>query len=84
MFTDVQLKSLLNYLFENISGGNCLDEAALRGFSLDILKKKMPEFEKLALPEDMFQSEKMKDRPEYMRYYYGDSNTEEFKSKGTN
>jgi hypothetical protein len=49
----MQLKSLINYLFENISGEKYLDEAALRGFSLDILKKKMPEFEKLAYPEDI-------------------------------
>ncbi len=28
------------------------------------------DIEKTALPEDMFQSERMRDRPEYMRYYY--------------
>jgi hypothetical protein len=28
------------------------------------------DIEKTALPEDMFQNEKMRDRPEYMRYYY--------------
>ena len=28
-----------------------VDEGALRGFSLDILKKKMPEFKKSAYPE---------------------------------
>lgn len=43
----MKLKYLLNYLLENI------DEAAIRGFSLDILKKKMPEFERLQYPEDI-------------------------------
>jgi hypothetical protein len=43
----MKLKSLLNYLLENV------DEAALRGFSLDILKKKMPEFERYIYPEDI-------------------------------
>jgi len=47
IFTDMKLKSLLNYLLENV------DEAAIRGFSLDILKKKMPEFEKRQYPEDI-------------------------------
>ena len=41
----MKLKNLLNYLLEN------MDEAALRGFSLDILKKKMPEYKKSAYPE---------------------------------
>lgn len=41
----MKLKNLLNYLLENV------DEGALRGFSLDILKKKMPEFKKSAYPE---------------------------------
>lgn len=41
----MKLKNLLNYLLENV------DEGALRGFSLDILKKKMPEFNKSAYPE---------------------------------
>ncbi len=43
----MKLKNLINYLLENI------DEAAIRGFSLDILKKKMPEFEKRQYPEDI-------------------------------
>jgi hypothetical protein len=47
IFIDMKLKSLLNYLLENV------DEAAIRGFSLDILKKKMPEFEKRQYPEDI-------------------------------
>jgi hypothetical protein len=33
------------------------------------------DIEKTALPEDMFQSEKMRDRPEYMRYYYSKAAT---------
>ena len=44
----MKLKNLINYLFENV------DEAAIRGFSLDILKKKMPEFEKRQNPEDFY------------------------------
>jgi len=43
----MKLKNLLNYLLENV------DEGALRGFSLDILKKKMPEFEKYGYPESI-------------------------------
>lgn len=43
----MKLKNLLNYLLENV------DEGALRGFSLDILKKKMPEFERLQYPESI-------------------------------
>jgi hypothetical protein len=43
----MKLKNLLNYLLENV------DEGALRGFSLDILKKKMPEFKESAYSEDI-------------------------------
>ena len=38
----MKLKNLINYLSENMANfpqGKILDEAALRGFSLDILKK---------------------------------------------
>jgi len=49
----MRLKALLNYLLENGENFKILDEAAIRGFSLDILKKKMSEFEKLAYPEDI-------------------------------
>jgi hypothetical protein len=35
----MNVHDLINYLFENVSQRNFLDEAALRGFSLDILKK---------------------------------------------
>ena len=43
----MKLNRLIKYLLENV------DEAALRGFSLDILKKKMPEFKKSAYSEDI-------------------------------
>lgn len=43
----MKLKNLINYLLENV------DEAAIRGFSLDILKKKMPEFKKYQYAENI-------------------------------
>lgn len=43
----MKLKTLLSYLLENV------DEGAIRGFSLDILKKKMPEFKGQWYPEDI-------------------------------
>lgn len=53
----MKLKSLLNYLLENgenIPQGKILDEAALRGFSLDVLRKETERLrKKLAYPEDV-------------------------------
>jgi hypothetical protein len=53
----MKLKSLLNYLLENgenIPQGKILDEAALRGFSLDVLRNETERLiKKLAYPEDV-------------------------------
>ena len=43
----MKLKNLLNYLLENV------DEAALRGFSLDVLRKETDRLRKYQYPEDV-------------------------------
>lgn len=47
IFRTMKLKNLLNYLLENV------DEAALRGFSLDVLRKETDRLRKYQYPEDV-------------------------------
>lgn len=65
----MKLKNLLNYLLENV------DEGALRGFSLDILKKKMPEFERLQYPESIGRAIRNLVDNEYKLPYMGEGSS---------